>query len=230
MTGTVAIREKVCDHERIVSAFAASLNSAARFETPYRHWYLRNVLPLDILRAAASLDFPVRDVGGHSGKREYHNNARHYFNAANIAAFPCTATVAQGFQSPATVRLIEKFFGTDIDETFLRMEYAQDTTGFWLEPHTDLGVKRLTLLLYLPNGESQEDLGTDIYNADKSWAKRTPFETNCGLAFIPGKASYHGFDKREIAGVRKSLIINYVTAEWRDRDQLCFPDKPVSRN
>ncbi len=29
-------------------------------------------------------------------------------------------------------------------------------------------------------------------------------------------------------GVRKSLIINYVTNEWRAREQLAFPDRPVA--
>ncbi len=26
-----------------------------------------------------------------------------------------------------------------------------------------------------------------------------------------------------------AVIINYVTGEWRDREQLAFPDEPVSR-
>jgi hypothetical protein len=30
-----------------------------------------------------------------------------------------------------------------------RVEYAQDVDGFWLEPHTGLGVKTFTTLLYL---------------------------------------------------------------------------------
>jgi hypothetical protein len=28
--------------------------------------------------------------------------------------------------------------------------------------------------------------------------------------------------------VRKSLIVNYVTEEWRAREQLAYPDRPVS--
>jgi len=27
--------------------------------------------------------------------------------------------------------------------------------------------------------------------------------------------------------VRKSVIINYVTNEWKAREQLAFPDRPV---
>ena len=44
---------------------------------------------------------------------------------------------------------IEKVFGTDLEGTYLRIEFAQDIDGFWLEPHTDLGVKAFTMLLYL---------------------------------------------------------------------------------
>ena len=34
-------------------------------------------------------------------------------------------------------------------------------------------------------------------------------------------------EPREIEGVRKSVIINYVTNEWRAREQLSFPDAPI---
>jgi len=27
--------------------------------------------------------------------------------------------------------------------------------------------------------------------------------------------------------VRKSVIVNYVTSEWRAKEQLAFPDAPV---
>jgi hypothetical protein len=127
------------------------------------------------------------------------------------------------------VRAIESFFDADLDGTFLRLEYAQDLTGFWLEPHTDLGVKRITLLIYISDDPAHGDMGTDIYNADKTHAKRSPFAPNMAMAFVPGDNTYHGFEKREIPGVRKSLILNYVTTEWRDREQLCFPEETVSR-
>ena len=35
----------------------------------------------------------------------------------------------------------------------------------------------------------------------------------------------HGFEKRQIKGVRTSLIINYVTNEWRAREQLVLPGR-----
>ena len=57
--------------------------------------------------------------------------------------------MAQAFQDKRVTSHIEQVFGTDLTGTYLRMEFAQDIDGFWLEPHSDLGVKVFTMLLYL---------------------------------------------------------------------------------
>jgi hypothetical protein len=50
---------------------------------------------------------------------------------------------------------------------------------------------------------------------------------NVAFVFVPSDNTYHGFEGRPIKGVRKSLIINYVTDEWRAREQLAFPEAPI---
>jgi hypothetical protein len=60
------------------------------------------------------------------------------------------------------------------------------------------------------------------------WFKRAPFVRNDGLMFVPASNTWHAFDRRPIPGVRKSLIVNYVTADWRERGQLAFPEAPIS--
>lgn len=216
--------------DRIFACVAAALERSERFETPYRHWLVNNLLPVDVIAAAKALSFPVYNPGDLSGKREYHNDKRHYVDAGNIASHDCAAALANAFQAPQMVRAIEAFFDTEIDGTLLRIEYAQDVSGFWLEPHTDLGVKRLTMLIYLSDSAAHNDLGTDIYDGRKIAVKRAPFNDNSAMCFVPGDNTYHGFEPREIEGVRKSLILNYVTTDWRDRQQLCFPDKLVRRD
>lgn len=211
----------------IANATKNALAAVEQFESPYRHWILSDLAPPAVLDDLAAIEFTAPDLDGVSGKRELHNDQRHYFDRANMARIPAMAAMAEAYQSPDSVRALAEFFGADLDNTFLRIEYAVDATGFWLEPHTDLGVKRLTILHYISGAPGQEDCGTDIYNADKSHAKRTPFEKNLALAFVPGDATYHGFENRPIAGLRKTLIINYVTHDWRDREQLCFPETPV---
>jgi len=213
--------------ERIVESFRRAVERAVWSDTPYRHCLLKDVFPDDILSALQSIEFPVGDLGGVSGKREIHNDTRHYFNAPNIEANPIIADIAAAFQGARAAKTVCDAFHTDIDNTRLRIEYAQDIDGFWLQPHTDLGVKRFTMLLYLSDGPEHDMLGTDIYADAENWAKRTPFAPNLAMAFTPNDHTWHGFEPRTIKSVRKSLIFNYVTTDWRDRDQLAFPDKPV---
>lgn len=206
------------------------LNSVAKSDgaqTPYPHWILRECIPNDMVARIMELPFEAPDLHGESGRREVHNKTRKYFDAENRQRFPVCATFAEAFQAPEVTSHIERFFGTDLQGSYLRIEFAQDTDGFWLEPHTDLGVKLFTMLLYMSPDESHKDLGTDIYDADKQWVARSPFEQNAAMVFIPSDITYHGFEARPIEGVRTSIIVNYVTDEWRAREQLAFPDKPI---
>jgi hypothetical protein len=131
------------------------------------------------------------------------------------------------FQGRTLTERIAERFGIELDGSYLRVEIAQDTDGFWLEPHTDLGVKLFTMLLYTSKDPSHANLGTDLYDAKKNHVGRSPFESNGALVFIPSDITYHGFERRRIEGVRKSVIINYVTEAWRAREQLAFPGEPI---
>jgi hypothetical protein len=211
----------------IQAGIARSLKAAEPFEAPYRHWLLRDLFDPATGQALATLPFPAPELGGVSGARELHNDTRRYFDQDNIAAFPVCRGLAEALQDTATVALFEAATGADLGGTCLRIEYAQDLAGFWLKPHTDLGVKKLTLLCYLAEPDGQDDLGTDIYRDAETWAKRSPFERGMALLFVPSGNTWHGFEPRDFAGVRKSVIINYVTPEWRAREQLAYPDTPV---
>jgi hypothetical protein len=213
--------------EDVVRSFAASVANGDRSDQPYPHWVLRNCFPDDAVDDILALPFPAPSLEGVSGKRELHNNTRRYFDAENREQFAVVEAIAEAFQDQRITDLIAKTYGTDLSGTYLRIEYAQDTDGFWLEPHTDLGVKSFTMLLYLSDEEGHEDLGTDIYDADKNHVGRSPFEPNAAMIFVPSDNTYHGFERRPIKGVRKSLIINYVTDEWRAREQLAFPETPI---
>jgi hypothetical protein len=207
--------------------FARSLSTAPRDEQPYRHWTLSNVFSDAVVEALSTLPFPAPSLDGVSGARELHNNTRQYFDAENNARYPVCGAVAEMFQSSDVVGMIADATGSNLDDTYLRIEYAQDLDGFWLKPHTDLGVKKLTMLYYLADAPGQEDLGTDIYAAADSWAKRSAFARNTALVFVPSNNTWHGFEPRAISGVRKSVIINYVTDEWRAREQLAYPETVV---
>lgn len=213
--------------EDVVRTFSDSVASSDRTEEPYPHWVLRQCFPEDTVEDILALPFPAPSLEGVSGKRELHNATRRYFDAENQETLPVVKAVAEAFQDKRMTDMIAKTFGTDLSGTYLRIEFAQDTNGFWLEPHTDLGVKSFTLLLYLSDEEGHEALGTDVYDADKNHVGRSPFASNAAMIFVPADNTYHGFEKRPIPGVRKSLIINYVTDEWRAREQLAFPEAPI---
>jgi hypothetical protein len=211
---------------QIKAQIGSSVAQAAISETPYRHWTLENLFPDAVVDALFELPFNAPALDGISGERELHNDSRTYFDQDNIERRPVCAAVAKAFHDPDTVQMIADATGSDLDGCYLRIEFAQDVDGFWLRPHTDLGVKRLTLLYYLAE-PGQEDLGTDIYAAADSWAKRAPFKRNEALMFVPNDHTWHGFEPRRIEGVRKSVIVNYVTDAWRDREQLAYNTAPV---
>lgn len=214
--------------EGVVRCLLKSFDEGERNDEPYTHWNLTRCIPEDVLDEILALPLEAPDLEGVSGKRELHNKTRTYFDAENQKRFPCCAALSEALQDKRVTGRVAQHFGTDLDGTYLRIEYAQDTGGFWLEPHSDLGVKNFTMLLYLSKDPSHRELGTDIYDADKKRVGRSLFEPNSALVFIPADDTFHGFEKRAIDGVRKSIIINYVTDEWRAREQLAFPDAPIS--
>jgi hypothetical protein len=212
---------------RIAATFSKAIAERRRLEDPYRHYLIENVFPADVADELAQLPFAAPVLNGLSGKRELHNDQRSYFDAAAVARFPVMRGVAEALQSRSVVRLIHDAFGAPIDDTFLRLEYAQDIDGFWLEPHTDLGVKKFTCLIYLSEGPGHETLGTDIYESRERHFGTSPFKRGGAMIFVPADNTWHGFEKRPIEGVRRSVILNYVTHEWRAREQLSYPDRPV---
>ena len=212
----------------INTSFSASMNSAQMKEHPYRHWLVFDIFPDDVAEKLANLPFPVPDISGVSGQRDLHNATRQYFDRDNIEKHAICKEVAEHFQEKSTIECFQTTFGIDLAGTYLRLEYAQDTDGFWLEPHTDLGVKKFTMLIYLSDGEGHDQLGTDIYGAKDAHVGRSVFQRNAAMVFIPADNTWHGFEKRTIKGVRKSLILNYVTPEWRAREQLSYPDTLIT--
>jgi hypothetical protein len=213
--------------EAFVATLLASLAAAEPSDTPCRHWTLRSCLPEMAVAPILALPFPPPALGGVSGRRELHEGARRYFDVGNRARFPVCEGLCQALQDERVTARIAAQLGARLAGTFLHVEYAQDTDGFWLEPHTDLGVSALTMLLCMSSHPQHTRLGTDLYDADTTHAGRTPFAPNTALALVPSDVAYYGFERRPIEGIRTSLIVKYVTAAWQRREQLAFPDRPV---
>ncbi|MGA7802613.1 MAG: 2OG-Fe(II) oxygenase [Gammaproteobacteria bacterium] len=208
-------------------AFLQSLDRSRAESYPFRHWLLDDAFTPAACRAVSELPFEPPAVGDTLGKRETHNSTRTFFSPENRRRFPICEALAGAMQSDATVSHLSRVCDVDLKGSYLRIEYCQDTGGFWLEPHTDIGAKLFTMLVYLSEEPRSENWGTDIYAGDGTHAGSAPYGFNRGLVFVPGSDTWHGFEPGTLDGVRKSLIVNYVKDEWRSRHELAFPDCPV---
>ena len=149
---------------RIAAAFEAAIAERESFDVPYPHHLLDNRVPQRRLRRAGGIC---------RSRRRCSTASRASANCTTTSAAISTPAASSGSRSWArwprrcnrsrAVNAIHDAFARRFDGTFLRLEYAQDVDGFWLQPHTDLGVKKFTCLIYLSDGPGHETLGTDIY-------------------------------------------------------------------
>ncbi len=215
--------------EDVSASVIRAFSRAQRFEKPFVHWLLSDVLPPEAARAVYALPIAAPAIGDTLGKRETHNSSRIFFSKSNQERFPVAAAIARALQDPQTVAAIRKTTGAALEGTSLRIELAKDRNGFWLEPHRDVGPKMFTMQLYLNEGPGSEAFGTDLFTSDAphSHCGRAPSGFNQAFLFLPSENTWHGFQPRPISGVRTSLIVNYVDDSWRSRHELAFPDQPV---
>ena len=209
------------------TTFLLALRQAREEAWPFRHWLLRDVLDTDTLAGLKDWPHAAPEVRYALGRREENNPTRRYVDADAIDNSSPACALAEAFQSAGVVSAIEARCDARLTGTNLRIEYAQDGEGFWLEPHTDIGVKVFTMFVYLDDGDAPRDWGTDLFSDGSTHAKRLPFVDNSAMIFIPSEDTWHGFQPRSIDGVRRSLIVNYVTSEWRNRHELAYPEEPV---
>ena len=82
--------------------------------------------------------------------------------------------------------------------------------------------KMLTFLIYLSSDTNTyaKDWGTTIYNKDLTFNSKVPYKQNTGFMFVPGEDTWHGVPKQYIFGVRRNLIINYVSSDWKSASEL----------
>jgi hypothetical protein len=220
----------MADTDTIVAAgphLRHAIRAAQVDPAPYRHWLLTDTLPAPLCREIVDLPFTPADIDDTYGKRETHNGSRLFCSVENRARYSACATLAEQFQARATTDLLQDTCGLSLAGAYLRIEYCLDTDGFWLEPHTDIGAKLFTMLIYLSTAPDAVNWGTDVLDAEHRLVGRASGAFNTGLIFLPAADTWHGFAKRPIDGLRRSLIVNYVRPEWRARHELAFPDLPI---
>jgi hypothetical protein len=211
------------DANPVADAFLGSLDRAKHATSPYDHWLLDRALPEEDVSAIEALPFLPPQEANFNGTREANNSVRVYFTPENQARFAVCRRIAAGFLDPRVLRAIEATTGADLSGSRLRIEYCQDTEGFWLAPHTDISVKKFSMLIYLSDDPRLKDAGTNIHEGppDFRHVASAPYGRNLGFIFVPGKNTWHAVGKRPLNGaVRKSLIVNYVSPAWRETSEL----------
>lgn len=206
-----------------------ALLRARRQDTPFPHWLPQDILPASLWPSLVTLPFDPPAIRDTAGRRETRNPERQFLNEPIRNRLPACSALAEAFQDEATVALIADLTGASLAGACLRIEYCLDQSGFWLEPHTDIGAKRFTMLIYLSRHPDAETWGTDLMDASGTVLGTASGAFNAGLVFVPAANTWHGFSLRPIAGTRRSLIVNYVGPEWRARHELAYPDVPVTQ-
>jgi len=214
--------------DEVARHFSHALTASRRDEQPYRHWFLQDTLPESVAFNIIALPIIPMDCRGYDGTRIQNNSKRTFFDPPNQARYPVLALLAQAMQTEAVTRQIEKVCETDLTGSYLRIEYIQDTDGAWLQPHPDIKEKIFSGVVNLFTGPDKAGWGTDIYDREKRRVGRASSDFNASVIFLPTPYTWHGYDKRPIAGIRRLLEINYVRGDWRDRAQLAFPGSPIN--
>lgn len=200
------------------------IQHATPYTFPYPYWTMKDVLPSFIYNSLLEWNPASHVVAGDiQGKRENHNKDRVFVTPEKQKEDEGCAALAQIFETKEIRSTFSKLTGANLENTWLRLELCLDKDGFWLESHTDIGAKKLTFLISLSISEDAETWGTDIMNEAGQSLGRSSGAFNSAFLFIPARDTWHGFQKRPIKGIRRTLILNYVDVNWRAKHELAFP-------
>lgn len=221
-SGARAATSTAANGDAVADCFIACLGGADHRKWPFDFWLLENALPARDIEEILALPFDPPRQAVFDGRRESNNATRVYFTPENQVRHPVCGRIARGLDQPRVRRFIEQTTGADLSGSRLRIEYCQDEPGFWLEPHTDIAVKKYTMLVYLSDAPGLRLAGTDIHEGppDFKYVTSAPYGRNRGVVFIPGHNTWHAVGHHPIDGLRRSIIVNFVTSDWRDKWEL----------
>ncbi len=212
--------DKNSDGFLLLRKVSENLRKFASNHEPFKHWLFDGVLSEETIDELLKLPLPVPKIEKHTGKRESQNQTRVFLNKECCNKYSVVKNVANVFNHPSIISKLSNICGRDLTKGKLRIEYTLDTGDFWLEPHLDIKEKLVTFLIYLSKDPGSSEWGTTIYNRDLSFHSKAPYKSNMGLMFMAGEDTWHGVPKQNIQGIRKNLIINFVTKDWKSINEL----------
>jgi hypothetical protein len=118
-------------------------------------------------------------------------------------------------------RALEARFGCSIDRlSFYPVPIiVRDLPGYRIGIHTDVLKKAITVQFYLPDDDSQMNIGTIFHEGDSGEAalrtRQMPFMPASGYAFpVQAHESWHSAERTsEADGVRRSIMLTYYVQD-----------------
>ena len=223
----------------IVDQGEESLLSGRYFDRPYPHLTFENFFAEDVYRRLVSRwPDPDRyvDLNGARTRRQFTLYDR-TAGAGDSERTELWRTVCDALSAPAIEAALRERLrrgfeirarGGDEDwpiPMFPRPVIYADFDGYAIKPHPDTRRKVLTMLIYMPDDDSQRDLGTTVYKISPmsvfAWRtyglvkdKTFPFLPNTGCAFVvisPAQslfhASWHGRSAISIDNAKPRMMI-----------------------
>jgi hypothetical protein len=248
---TVGSRDHVALRDHLIETVAA----AQLEREPFCHFYLQGVFPA-AMYAALLRNLPSKDLyeplnlrkwvraDGTSTRDQFH------LTAEGLARLPRPLAdfwtpVVRAMTDAALRRAIFGKLAPDLAERFgipedqvanmecnYEVRLVRDTEDYRIKPHPDGLNKIVTVQLYLPEDNSNLDLGTSLFRRRKRLigssfeeVKRFPFKPNSGYAFAvsdgPHRQSWHGRETLAgFTGVRNTLMLLFQQVSHRAYDDV----------
>ena len=206
--------------DELVAHAVASIEAADYSALPYPHIFFRDFFPADFYRDLVG-NIPttgydtITGEGTRMALRLYGDNVDK-IDPELRAAWAAVSAMLTSKEVETAIRIKlhdgleirargDKVAGPDALRLVAKPVVYRDTDGYQIKPHPDTRKKVVTMQLYCPVDNSQEALGTTIYQASLKGlmhvgsyclepVKTLPFIPNVGYAFVVLKA-YHSLAK-----------------------------------
>jgi len=202
--------------QELIEHAVASIRAADTFSRPFPHIFFRDFFPADFYagltaRIPTTGYEPIKGDGTRMALRLYGDN----FQAIDPELRAAWAGVSECLTSREVEHAIrdklregletrargDKMAGPEALKLVAKPVLYSDKDGYQIKPHPDTRKKVVTMQLYCPTDQSQEELGTTLYQASLKGlvhagsyflepVKTLPFLPNVGYAFVVLKA-YH---------------------------------------
>ncbi|QPF84730.1 hypothetical protein IC762_34960 [Bradyrhizobium genosp. L] len=232
--------------EELIAHAVASIEAAEHSAAPFPHIVFRNIFPdsfyRDLIKSVPTKGYdPITGTGSRMALRLYGDHINH----VDAEFQPLWAAASAMLTSKAVEDAIRRRLhdGLEIRAKGDKLANAEaltlvakpvlyrDADGYRIKPHPDTRKKVVTMQLYCPSDDSQEALGTTLYQASLKGlfhvgsyclepVKTIPFLPNLGYAFVVLKAyhtlknmSWHGRPPIQTDRYRISILNTFYMNE-----------------